>query len=48
MKVNAIGYFEIQSSSPERDKEFYSSLFNWALLKMKISLSSITELKPTP
>jgi predicted enzyme related to lactoylglutathione lyase len=47
MKVNTVGYFEIQSSNPERDKEFYSSLFNWAFIKKKIALSSITELKPT-
>ena len=26
MKVNTVGYFEIQSSNPERDKQFYASL----------------------
>ena len=33
MKVNTVGYFEIQSSNPGSDKEFYSSLFNRAFIK---------------
>lgn len=33
MKVNTIGYFEIQSSNPEREKGFYSSLFGWTFEK---------------
>ena len=27
--MNTIGYFEIQSSSPERDVKFYSAVFGW-------------------
>jgi predicted enzyme related to lactoylglutathione lyase len=27
--MNTIGYFEIESSSPEREIEFYSALFGW-------------------
>ena len=33
MKVNTVSYFEIQSSNPERDMEFYFSLFNRAFIK---------------
>lgn len=33
MKVNTIGYFEIQSSNPEREKAFYSTLFGWTFAK---------------
>ena len=33
MKVNTVGYFEIQSSNPEREKGFYSSLFGWTFTK---------------
>lgn len=33
MKVNTIGYFEIQSSYPEREKAFYSTLFGWTFAK---------------
>lgn len=33
MKVNTIGYFEIQSSNPEREKTFYSALFGWTFAK---------------
>lgn len=33
MKVNTIGYFEIQSSNPEREKAFYSALFGWTFTK---------------
>lgn len=31
--MNTIGYFEIQSSSPSRDKEFYGSVFGWKFFK---------------
>jgi len=27
--INTIGYFEIQSSDPERDTKFYNSVFGW-------------------
>lgn len=33
MKVNTIGYFEIQSSNPEREIKFYNSLFGWVFTK---------------
>lgn len=33
MKVNTVGYFEIQSSNPEREKIFYSTLFGWKFTK---------------
>lgn len=33
MKLNTIGYFEIQSSNPEREKQFYNSLFGWTFTK---------------
>jgi predicted enzyme related to lactoylglutathione lyase len=33
MKVNTIGYFEIQSSNPEREIAFYHSIFGWAFTK---------------
>jgi len=33
MKVNTVGYFEIQSSNPKREIEFYSSLFGWTFTK---------------
>jgi uncharacterized protein len=29
MKANTIGYFEIESSHPEREIGFYSALFGW-------------------
>lgn len=31
--MNSIGYFEIQSSHPEREKNFYSTLFGWKFIK---------------
>jgi predicted enzyme related to lactoylglutathione lyase len=31
--MNTIGYFEIQSSDPERDTRFYNSLFGWEFQK---------------
>jgi uncharacterized protein len=36
-KMNTIGYFEIQSSNPEREIEFYKSVFGWEFHK-EISL----------
>jgi len=31
--MNTIGFFEIQSSDPERDIKFYSELFDWKFTK---------------
>jgi uncharacterized protein len=31
--MNTIGFFEIQSSNPKRDMEFYSKLFGWRFTK---------------
>jgi predicted enzyme related to lactoylglutathione lyase len=31
--MNTIGYFEIQSSEPKRELEFYSSLFGWKFIR---------------
>lgn len=31
--MNTIGYFEIQSSQPEREAEFYSKVFGWKFYK---------------
>jgi uncharacterized protein len=31
--MNTIGYFEIQSSEPERDIKFYKTLFGWKFIK---------------
>jgi len=31
--MNTIGYFEIQSSDPKRDMEFYQSIFAWKFIK---------------
>jgi uncharacterized protein len=31
--MNTIGYFEIQSSEPNRDIKFYSSIFGWKFIK---------------
>jgi hypothetical protein len=33
MKLNTVGYFEIQSSDPERDIKFYNTLFGWKFNK---------------
>lgn len=33
MKVNTIGYFEIQSSNPEREKAFYAKIFGWSFIR---------------
>lgn len=30
--MNTIGYFEIQSSDPERDIDFYRSIFDWKFI----------------
>jgi len=31
--MNTIGYFEIQSSVPERDIKFYKAVFDWEFIK---------------
>ena len=31
--MNTIGYFEIQSSDPEREIRFYNSIFDWEFIK---------------
>ncbi|MBK7213861.1 MAG: VOC family protein [Bacteroidales bacterium] len=31
--MNTIGYFEIQSSNPEREVEFYGKIFGWNFLR---------------
>ncbi len=31
--MNTIGYFEIQSSNPEREISFYKKVFGWAFIK---------------
>jgi len=31
--MNTIGYFEIQSSNPEREVEFYKKVFDWKFMK---------------
>ena len=31
--MNTIGYFEIQSSDPNRDIKFYQSVFGWKFIK---------------
>ena len=31
--MNTIGYFEIQSSLPERDIKFYQAVFEWKFIK---------------
>lgn len=31
--MNTIGYFEIQSSDPEREIKFYNSIFDWEFIK---------------
>jgi len=33
--MNTIGFFEIQSSNPARDIEFYSTLFGWKFIKQE-------------
>ena len=33
--MNAIGYFEIQSSNPQREKEFYEKVFQWKFIKIE-------------
>lgn len=30
--MNTIGYFEIQSSDPARDKQFYEKIFGWKFI----------------
>ena len=31
--MNTIGYFEIQSSDPNRDSKFYQSVFGWKFIR---------------
>ncbi|MES2430907.1 MAG: VOC family protein [Bacteroidota bacterium] len=31
--MNTIGYFEIQSSDPQREIQFYQSVFDWIFIK---------------
>ena len=31
--MNTVAYFEIQSSNPQRDIEFYSAVFGWKFVK---------------
>jgi len=31
--MNTIGYFEIQSSSPQREIDFYNNVFSWAFIR---------------
>lgn len=33
MKLNTIGYFEIQSTKPEREIKFYNTVFGWKFIK---------------
>ena len=33
--MNAINYFEIQSSDPQRDVAFYTTVFNWKFIKQE-------------
>jgi predicted enzyme related to lactoylglutathione lyase len=33
--MNTLGYFEIQSSNPEREAEFYKKVFSWNFIKDK-------------
>lgn len=34
--MNTIGYFEIQSSDPEREMKFYETVFNWKFFKEEL------------
>lgn len=31
--MNTVGYFEIQSSNPQRELEFYKNVFGWKFIK---------------
>ena len=33
--MNTIGYFEIQSSDPDRDIRFYKTIFGWRFIKQE-------------
>src|SRR4051794_41510685 len=33
--MNTVGYFEIQSSDPSREKKFYETIFGWNLTKQE-------------
>ncbi len=35
--MNTIAYFEIQSSDPKRDTDFYSKLFDWKFTKQEFA-----------
>jgi len=35
--MNTIGYFEIQSSNPSRDIQFYASVFGWKFTKQEFA-----------
>ena len=35
--MNTVSYFEIQSSNPKRDTEFYSKLFGWKFTKQEFA-----------
>lgn len=35
--MNTIGFFEIQSSNPERDIKFYNAIFNWTFIKQEFT-----------
>lgn len=34
--MNTIGYFEIQSSNPSREIEFYQTIFGWKFIREKL------------
>ncbi|MFZ4799197.1 MAG: VOC family protein [Bacteroidia bacterium] len=37
--MNTIGYFEIQSSQPEREIKFYENVFGWKFIKEEFVLT---------
>ena len=34
--MNTVGYFEIQSSNPQREIEFYKNIFGWKFIKEEV------------
>lgn len=34
--MNTVGYFEIQSSNPEREINFYKNVFDWKFVKQEV------------
>lgn len=36
MRANTVGFFEIQSSEPEREIDFYRTLFGWQFVKQDV------------